>query len=373
MIKTYLTQTQTQAQNHNSADVLNYANIAFDHNSLISNDFSGNKPQSKSTFYNQRQRLQAYKHMNKRARKLYFLQVFMYANVGIGNTKDFSKEYIMEWIYQTSGYQIKKRSLTLYLNDLVDSGYLEVNQTYYRNPLGQIIPGNNNYTLLDVDPNVRLWSEDKPFKKFSPARKKIAHIPSTSFLKKEERRTISSTTSFSSDDSLVAEQKKPPRIRRPKIIDPMTWWPKGSTLEFLNEQVGPSYLQQEGIIEEYRQAKALQYPDGISEHEMSYQFFPHLKTKIILRKELGNAYIPLHRRCAFKKSSSNPPSRASAYKSHTEQIFELPKKTPYTQAIIHKPVERVNYIDDAENDEIADMLDDFYRRNDITDRNPKKR
>jgi hypothetical protein len=105
---------------------------------------------------------------------------------------------------------------------------------------------------------------------------------------------------------------------------------------------------------------------------MSYQFFPHLKKTTTLRKELGNAYIPLHRRQSFK-NFPNPTSRASAYKSHTEEVFELPQKTPITKAIIHKPIERTNYIDKTDNDEVDEMLNDYYRRNDITDRNPKKR
>jgi len=311
-------------------------------NDVINSFENKGKPQkNKTTHLNQSQRLVAFKRMNTRERKLYCLQVFFYVHVGRKNTRDFPKAFIMDWIESVFGYQIGDSSLTLYINDLIDVDYLEANQTFYRNEAGQILPGNNNYTLKNVDPGIHAWAEDKPF---LPAAKKAGYIlSSSSFKDKERRRTISKDYGFSSDDSSVEVKKKKVKNTNPEMIqDPTTWWPNGAAADVLAEQYGPSYCAQEPIVSEFQRLIATDYPEGLPRRLLNYKFIAFAKSTKPLKEQYGVGYMSFEKRRHYNKTHQHAPkTEFPAYEQKTPveraaPVLEVAKTGEEIQAEIVK-------------------------------------
>lgn len=315
MTSFYTNHIQAQAESNNFGNEV----VKGFNNDLNSKHYYQKK---KITISDQSSRIVDINEWNRKDWKLYCLQIFYYLHVGIGNTREWSQEYIRDWIGSAFGITIRARSLYNYNERLKRQGYLNITPTKYSNSDGKRVHGHNEYTLIKVDAYIHCWQQDMPLLSVG---KKFADTLNNNL---KVIRTISNDQSFSSDDSLQKVKKKKVKSTDPETIqDPKTWWPNGAAAEVLTEQFGPSYCAQEPIVSEFQKLMAADYPEGLPRRLLNYKFIAFAKTTKPLKEQYGVSYMSFAKRRHYNKTHQHAPK--TEFKAYVQ-------KTPIASPLIAK-------------------------------------
>lgn len=314
----YHTSQQNQAQQYTNCEASYQDVVTEQPNSLK----SLRKPRKNNiTFLNQQQRLKLLNRDSKPNFKKYCIQVFFYSHIGIDNSKEYGRQEICNWIADVYNIEISIRSLVDYIRELKEDGYIESEQTAYRNEEGFLVSGHNKYTLLTVDPLVHAWLEDKPL---LPVRRNEAHTLNRKT--KSLSITNSMTNSFSEKGNLEVEDVKPKPKMRPKdpnmIVSCDQYCPSGKEAAFFLQEIGTAANLYD-YLGEYQSWQTLRYPNGAPRKQLNYEFYAFTKQTKALKEKYQVNYIP-----------------ASLRRTHNSEVIKTIDVSPQTYCRL-KPLDAI--------------------------------